>query len=241
MTAVGMSTQTETTPANSVTIDPAVQLHKVTKSFETSMGKVTALHEIDLEIRRGEFVEIRGHSGSGKSTLLALLGGLATPTDGSVDVFGESVSDMSAAGRADFRSRSIGFVFQLFHLLPYLNVKDNVLLAASDVADSRDQSRADSLLKELGLADRMTHRPGQLSAGERQRVALARALFNEPKLLLADEPTGNLDAENATIVMQRMIRFQASGGTVVLVTHDTRSESTGRRLIHLDHGKIQSA
>ncbi len=218
----------------------AVTLRGVGKMYPSSKGRVDALHGIDLEIARGEFVEVRGPSGAGKSTLLALIGGLAKPTRGEVLVLGQPLDRLSASQRATFRREHVGFVFQLFHLLPYLNVCDNVLLAAARrTAEAKE--RAETLLRDLGLADRMTHRPGQLSAGERQRVALARALFHDPELLLADEPTGNLDAENATVVMEHLERFQQAGGTVILVTHDDRAARAGRRVIRLVAGRLETS
>ncbi len=218
----------------------AVTLRGVVKSFRSARGTIDALSDVELSVNRGEFVEVRGHSGAGKSTLLALVGGLAQPSRGEVFVFGEPIHQWSAARRAAFRRDHVGFVFQLFHLLPYLNVCENVLLAATAVTPASRQ-RALALLEELGLSDRLTHRPAQLSAGERQRVALARALLNDPRLLLADEPTGNLDAENAAIVMGRLERFQAEGGTVLLVTHDDRAAQAGRRVIRLVKGRVVEA
>ncbi len=209
----------------------------VTKSFPSAAGQVDALADVSFSVSAGEFVEIRGHSGAGKSTLLALIGGLATPSAGDVLVEGEAINRWSAAQRAELRRGRIGFVFQLFHLLPYLNVLENVLLAASAV-DGAVRDRAQGLLEELGLSERLTHRPAQLSAGERQRVALARALLNEPSLLLADEPTGNLDAENAAIVMERLERFRSEGNTILLVTHDDRGAVAGRRVLRLEHGRL---
>lgn len=218
----------------------AVELQGVTKSYATPAGRVDALLDIDLTVNRGEFVEVRGHSGAGKSTLLALVGGLATPTAGTVRALGMPLSDWNAAQRSAFRARHVGFVFQLFHLLPYLNVRDNVLVASPGKVDGATRDRADALLEELGLAERRTHRPSQLSAGERQRVALARALLNDPELLLADEPTGNLDAENAEIVNARLNIFHRDGGTIILVTHDDRAQAEQRRIIRLDHGRVVS-
>ena len=175
-----------------------IQLESVTKIYKRGTEDVVALNAVTLRIDTGEFVCVQGPSGCGKSTMLTLIGGLGTPTSGRVVVDGNDWAAMSAAERARQRATNIGFVFQLFHLLPYLTVLDNVLLAA-DPHTGRDdpRGRAMGLLDRFNLSHRLTHRPAELSIGERQRVAMARALLNEPRLLLADEPTGNLDPENA--------------------------------------------
>ena len=219
------------------TSGPAVELAEVSKAYRTRDQEVLALREMSLAIDAGSFVEIRGASGSGKSTLLALVSGLATPTSGTVSVGGEPISTWPVARRAAFRAEHVGFVFQMFHLLPYLSVLDNVLLAAPGQVDQAVRERAEGLLEELGLQDRLRHRPAQLSAGERQRVALSRALLNHPSLLLADEPTGNLDDDNARLVVDHLVAFHARGGTVLLATHDHRI-SAAERAIHLEHGRI---
>ncbi|MDP6060590.1 MAG: ATP-binding cassette domain-containing protein, partial [Pirellulaceae bacterium] len=169
-----------------------IQFDGVHKHYRTANGEVRALNGVSLAIDDGQYVAVQGHSGSGKSTLLALAGGLALPTQGKVIIGGEEISAMPSAERARFRADHVGFVFQMFHLLPYLNIVDNVRIAARDPRSTQSQQDAEALLDRFGLHDRRTHRPAQLSAGERQRVAMARALLNGPKLLLADEPTGNL-------------------------------------------------
>ena len=214
-----------------------IELEQVSKIYSTGKGEVRALDSLSLAIDRGEFVAVRGPSGCGKSTLLALAGGLALPTSGSVVVGGERISSMSAAQRAAYRARAIGFVFQMFHLLPYLNVLQNVLVSAPQ-ADSQSKHKAAALLERFGLEGRLNHRPGQLSAGERQRTAMARALLNDPPLLLADEPTGNLDPENASGVLDLLSEFHASGGTVLLVTHDERAAARAGRSIELCAGRL---
>lgn len=217
-----------------------IELEGVTKAYATAAGEVRALDEFSLEVPAGKYLAVRGHSGSGKSTLLSLIGGLATPTNGVVRVDGQEVSSMSAGKRAAFRAEKIGFVFQMFHLLPYLSVVENVVVAATGDASGAEE-RATRLLTEFGLDQRFGHRPGQLSAGERQRVAMARALLNNPPLLLADEPTGNLDPDSADAVLDLLQRFHESGGTVVLATHDDRAASRAQDVLHLSKGRVMAA
>jgi len=216
-----------------------IQLTNVSKVFRSAQGEVRALDDVSLTIQQSEFVAVRGQSGCGKSTLLSLVGGLALPTTGQVKVSGVEISAISPTQRAQFRCETIGFVFQMFHLLPYLNIIDNVLVASNLGNNGQTKSSAKQLLQQFGLSDRMTHRPAELSAGERQRVAMARALLNQPKLLLADEPTGNLDAENASIVLELIAKFHSDGGTVLLVTHDDRASAFAQRTIVLHQGKLQ--
>lgn len=219
-----------------------IQLQTATKIYPTRAGQIAAVENATLSVEAGEFVAIRGPSGCGKSTLLALVGGLTLPTSGTVRVAGETVSSMSAAQRARFRKEHVGFVFQLFHLLPYLSVLDNVLLAASAHA-RRDgvEERARELLDRFQLNDRLDHRPGQLSVGQRQRVAMARALLNRPQLLLADEPTGNLDQHSAEGVLDLLLQFQQEGGTILLVTHDDRAAERAQRSMLMERGLICEA
>jgi putative ABC transport system ATP-binding protein len=214
-----------------------ISLQNVSKIYRSVQGEVRALDDLTLELGEGEFVAVRGSSGSGKSTLLSIVGGLAVPSSGEVTVAGQPLHKLSAGQRAEFRARHIGFVFQLFHLLPYLTVLENILLADNKAA-SNLQERAESLVERFGLADRKSHRPPQLSAGERQRVAMARAILNEPKLLLADEPTGNLDPGNARVVLDLIADFHNNGGTVLLVTHEDHAARYAQRTIELDRGRI---
>jgi ABC-type lipoprotein export system ATPase subunit len=218
-----------------------IQFEGVHKHYRTANGEVRALNGVTLAIDDGEYVAVQGHSGSGKSTLLALAGGLALPTEGLVAVGGDEVSAMPSAARARFRAEHVGFVFQLFHLLPYLNIVDNVRIAALDPHSSQAKHDAEALLDKFGLHERKTHRPAQLSAGERQRVAMARALLNGPKLLLADEPTGNLDPENAKSVLDAIDGFHAAGGTVLLVTHHAEAAGRAARIISLSSGQVVDA
>lgn len=216
-----------------------IQLANVTKEYARPQQTVVALNDVSLTIETGEFVAVRGHSGCGKSTMLSLVGGLAIPSSGEVIVDGDQISSMSPGDRAAFRASKIGFVFQMFHLLPYLSVRDNVLVATPGSDDVT--ANADKLLERFGLTNRSEHLPGQLSTGERQRVAMARALLNEPSVLLADEPTGNLDKDNASEVLSRLKDFHAEGGTILLVTHDEFAASFAQRTILLDDGRVVSA
>ena len=160
------------------------------------------------------------------------------PTTGSITIEQQQLYSLSSKQRASFRARNIGFVFQMFHLVPYLSVIDNVLLASHQPKTSKSIGRAEQELVELGLEHRLSHRPAELSAGERQRTAIARAMFNQPSIILADEPTGNLDPENSQQVFQQLQRFNQSGGTVIAVSHGTDADSFASRTIHLQNGRI---
>ena len=215
-----------------------IRLEDVSKIYRTPGGTVHAVNGVTLSISPGEFVAVRGPSGCGKSTLLSLVGSLARPTSGRVVVAGEDVGAMSPAARAAFRAARIGFVFQTFHLLPYLRVEDNVALAATPGEAASAGDRARDLLARFHLNHRLRHHPAELSTGECQRVAIARALMNRPPLLLADEPTGNLDAESAAAVLDLIGSYHQDGGTVVLVTHqDWVSERAGR-VVELRDGRV---
>jgi len=218
-----------------------IRLESASKTYSSKEGPVYALDSVTLDIPAGQFVAVRGHSGCGKSTLLSLVGGLACPTAGKVIVDRSDIGSMSPAERAAFRAQHVGFVFQMFHLLPYLNVLDNVLVAATAANRAEAAQTASELLNSFGLNDRISHRPSELSTGERQRVAMARALVNRPKLLLADEPTGNLDPENADILMQLVTDFHGQGGTVLLVTHEQQAADYAERTITLRDGRLEDA
>lgn len=216
-----------------------IELVNVTKRFTSEAGPVDALKDFSLSVEAGQWVSVCGHSGSGKSTLLSLVGALATPTSGDITVAGRKLTEMNIADRALYREQVVGFVFQMFHLLPYLNVLDNVLVAARTSSD--DRSKALELLNRFGLDHRLTHFPSQLSAGERQRTALARALLNDPPLLMADEPTGNLDPKNADEVLAIVDEFRNNGGTVLLATHDQTAAERGDRVIQLESGMLAAS
>ena len=215
-----------------------IRCDEVTKIFRKNGSEVTSLDRFTAKVADGEFVAVRGPSGSGKTTLLLTLGGMQRPSAGSVHLAGRDLYALSPAERARLRSSEIGFVFQMFHLVPYLDLLGNVLLACPGKPSAEVRQRASGLMDELGLADRASHRPGELSAGERQRLAVARALLNRPKLILADEPTGNLDPENAAEVIRHLTEFHRGGGTVVLVTHGTATDAHADRTMRLEQGRL---
>ena len=215
-----------------------IRCDEVTKIFCKNGSEVTSLDRFTAKVAEGEFVAVRGASGSGKTTLLLTLGGMQRPSDGSVQLAGRDLYALSPAERARLRSSEIGFVFQMFHLVPYLDLLGNVLLACPGKPSAEVRQRASGLMDELGLADRASHRPGELSAGERQRLAVARALLNRPKLILADEPTGNLDPENAAEVIRHLAEFHRGGGTVVLVTHGSAADAHADRTLRLEQGRL---
>ena len=215
-----------------------IRCDEVTKIFRKNGSEVTSLDRFTAKVAEGEFVAVRGPSGSGKTTLLLTLGGMQRPSAGSVQLAGRDLYALSPAERARLRSSEIGFVFQMFHLVPYLDLLGNVLLACPGKPSAEVRQRAGGLMDELGLADRASHRPGELSAGERQRLAVARALLNRPKLILADEPTGNLDPENAAEVIRHLAEFHRGGGTVVLVTHGAAADAHADRTLRLEQGRL---
>lgn len=215
-----------------------IRCDEVTKIFSKNGSEVTSLDRFTAKVAEGEFVAVRGPSGSGKTTLLLTLGGMQRPSAGSVQLAGRDLYALSPAERARLRSSEIGFVFQMFHLVPYLDLLGNVLLACPGKPSAEVRQRASGLMDELGLADRASHRPGELSAGERQRLAVARALLNRPKLILADEPTGNLDPENAAEVIRHLAEFHRGGGTVVLVTHGSAADAHADRTLRLEQGRL---
>jgi ABC-type lipoprotein export system ATPase subunit len=250
----------------------------VTKIHRTARGEVRSLDGLNLEVKAGEFVVLRGPSGCGKTTLLLTAGGMLRPTSGRVTLDGRDLYSLSPGERNRLRAQAIGFVFQMFHLLPYLDVRENILLAARpaglEVGVSREVAltpafsrptgegarrageglcgisgrggagvgaigeRVEELLHLLGLKSREHHRPSALSTGERQRAAIARALFHRPRLILADEPTGNLDPANATEVFRLLKSFHQTGGTLVLVTHGTAADAFADRVIEMRGGTL---
>jgi putative ABC transport system ATP-binding protein len=220
----------------------AIDVRNLTKIYGEGRTAVKALDSVELGIERGEFVALMGPSGSGKSTLLNIVGGLDWATTGEVYVDGVEVTGLPESQLFQIRRHQIGFVFQAFHLSPTLSVLDNVLLPALPIGIDRERrQRANKLLERVGMSQRMTRRPSQLSAGERQRVALARALVMNPSLILADEPTGNLDTRTGTEVIRLIEEInQNDGKTVVLVTHDPRIARRCHRTIYLRDGVICS-
>jgi len=215
-----------------------IDLQDVCKTYPAADDPVHALREVSMAVEQGEFVAVRGPSGCGKSTLLMIAGGLGRPTSGSVRVAGEDLMSATPAALARFRAERIGFVFQMFHLLPYLTVLENVTAAMLPGQQSAARSRAAKLLDKFQLTHRLGHRPAELSAGERQRVAIARALVNRPQLILADEPTGNLDPDNAAAVLDLLAEFHREGGTILLVTHEQQAVGYAQRTIRLCNGAI---
>ncbi len=222
------------------TTDIMVALHGVGRRLPSGGRTLTILDGIDLEIARGEFVAVLGPSGSGKSTLLALMAGLDRPNQGTVEVGGERVDRLSEDRLALLRRHTMGFVFQSFQLLANFTARENVMLPLELLGDRGARSRADELLASVGLGERGHHYPSQLSGGEQQRVAVARAFAPRPALLLADEPTGNLDGATGRVVLDLLVELrEREGATLVLVTHDPAvAERAGRR-IHLVDGRIE--
>ncbi len=221
---------------------PILQTKQITKVFQNNGTSVHALRGIDLNVRAGELVAVMGPSGSGKSTLLHILGGLDSPTAGEVYLAGQRIDTFSEAQRAVLRRKQIGFVFQAFNLIGNLSVADNIdlpaLVAGLSVGQSRQ--RRESLLAELGVQSKGGSIPAQLSGGEKQRIALARALVNQPKILLADEPTGNLDSKNAFEVLRLLRQTHQQGQTILIVTHDPNVASIAQRVIFMRDGQIKN-
>lgn len=217
------------------------QLTDVSKVYYTEELETHALTDINLTIPEGEFLSVAGPSGCGKSTLLALLGLLDTPSGGSYHLNGNPVEELDPFARAAVRNRQIGFVFQAFNLIPEMSVSDNVGLPLNyrpGVTKAEIRDRVANALERVGMAHRSRHRPTQLSGGQQQRVAVARALVGNPRLLLADEPTGNLDSRNGQLVMELLAELHAAGATVCMVTHDPRFAEYAERTIHLFDGAI---
>jgi len=221
---------------------PLIRLRGIEKTYTVGIQEVPAVRGVDLDVAKGEYLAIMGSSGSGKSTLMNLLGCLDTPTAGSYELNGRDVSGLGEDELASVRNRQVGFVFQTFNLLPRSTAQQNVELpliyAGAGVTERRD--RAVNALEQVGLGDRMHHRPNELSGGQRQRVAIARALVSEPSLILADEPTGNLDSQTSAEIMALLGDLDRGGRTVILVTHETDIAAYTRRIIRLHDGCIDS-
>ena len=215
-------------------------LQSVSKTYTHRGRTVKALDNANLEVQNGDFIAVVGPSGSGKSTLLLMLGGMLSPASGRVLVDGQSLYDMGTDKRAELRRKKIGFVFQTFNLIPYLTAMENVQvpLLLTGVNERIQQERAASLLTRLGLADRLDHKPSELSVGQQQRVALARMLANDPAVVLADEPTGNLDPDTSGQIIDFLEEVNREGRTVVMVTHDMRAAQRAKRILRLVDGTI---
>ncbi|MDH4403493.1 MAG: ABC transporter ATP-binding protein [Flavobacterium sp.] len=222
--------------------NPLIQITNIKRDFVLGNEIVYVLKGIDLEINKGEYVALMGPSGSGKSTLMNLLGCLDTPTSGSYILNGKDVSKMHDDELAEIRNKEIGFVFQTFNLLPRTTALDNVALPMIYAGYSKSDRiiRAEEVLKQVGLADRMDHQPNQLSGGQRQRVAVARALVNKPSIILADEPTGNLDSKTSEEIMKLFGDIHKLGNTVIVVTHEEEVAAYAHRVIRLRDGLIES-
>lgn len=222
--------------------NPLINITQIKRDFQLGSETINVLKGIDLQINKGEYVALMGPSGSGKSTLMNLLGCLDTPTSGTYILNGNDVSKMHDDDLAEIRNKEIGFVFQTFNLLPRTTALDNVALPMIYAGYSKSErtERAKEVLTQVGLSDRMDHQPNQLSGGQRQRVAVARALVNKPSIILADEPTGNLDSKTSIEIMKLFGDIHAAGNTVILVTHEEDIAAYAHRIIRLRDGLIES-
>ena len=219
-----------------------IELRNIIRDFKLGSQTVHVLKGIDLEIKKGEYVALMGPSGSGKSTLMNLLGCLDTPTSGSYNLAGRDVSQMNDNELAEVRNKEIGFVFQTFNLIPRQTALQNVALPLVYAGKTKETriAQAKNVLNEVGLADRMDHRPNQLSGGQRQRVAIGRALVNSPSIILADEPTGNLDSTTSLEIMKLFDEIHKNGNTLIIVTHEEEIAQYAHRIIRLRDGMIES-
>jgi len=219
-----------------------IDVQDIIRNFPLGQETIKVLKGINLQIKKGEYVALMGPSGSGKSTFMNLLGCLDTPSGGKYYLNGKDVSNMTDDELAEIRNKEIGFVFQTFNLLPRTTALDNVALPMIYAGKNKEErlKRAEVVLKEVGLGDRMDHHPNQLSGGQRQRVAVARALVNKPSIILADEPTGNLDSKTSVEIMNLFNKIHSQGNTVILVTHEEDIAENAHRIIRLRDGLIES-
>ncbi len=218
---------------------PVVLMEGVSKVYRTPRGEVRALDNVSLKVEQGEFVVIKGPSGSGKSTLLLTVAGMIRPTEGRVYLDGYDLYSLPPGERARLRAEKVGFVFQMFHLVPYLTVLENVLLPTITGVSRGGRREALEILERLGLSEHIHRRPFELSVGEMQRVAIARALINRPRIILADEPTGNLDDESSEEVLRSLSEFHREGGTILLVTHEEGAERFATRVVRIRRGRLE--
>jgi len=220
---------------------PVIELNQVNKTYKMDDVEVQALNGVDLKINKKEFVAIMGPSGSGKSTLLQMMGCLDRPTSGKIFLEGTDISKLNDSELARVRGRKIGFIFQVFNLYPTLTAQENIELPMMIVEENKKirEERALDLLKAVGLEKRAKHLPSQLSGGERQRVAIARALANDPSLLLADEPTGNLDSKSGKEILKLFVSLSKEGRTIVVVTHDQNIASYAKNIVKIKDGRIR--
>lgn len=238
-----MSAMPTATPNNQTPL-PAIiiRTQHLVKSYQMGSTLVTAVDDVNLTVQRNAFVVAMGPSGSGKSSLLYLLGGLDRPTKGEIEINGQQISKLNEDGLARYRQKTVGFIFQSFNLVPNLTALENVAypLRFAGVDKKKRLARASELLKQVGLYDRAHHKPSELSGGQQQRVAVARALVNNPEIVFADEPTGNLDTQSGLAVMQLLAELHRSGRTVFVVTHDPRMEPYASQIIRMLDGKLVS-
>jgi putative ABC transport system ATP-binding protein len=227
------------TPDESASIMAILEARRLCKTYDVDSRRITVLDQIDMQAAAGAFLVIGGSSGSGKTTLLTLLSGLDRPTSGEVLIDGRDISNAGEEELAPMRSRTIGFVFQSFHLVPSMTAKENIMFPAELIGDARADERAERLLQRVGMAHRRDNLPSQLSGGEKQRIAICRAMVNRPALLFADEPTGNLDTENGKIVLEQLIELKDEhNATLVLATHNPDIARAADRVITLHDGRI---
>jgi putative ABC transport system ATP-binding protein len=219
---------------------PIIETRGLRKVYRIGQVEVQALRGVDLEVQPGEFLSIVGPSGSGKSTLFHIIGGLTPPTAGEVSVGGQNLAELTDAGRTKIRRRTVGFVFQKFNLLPNLTARDNIAVARYIAGlGNQPDPQFDEVLRLLGIAGRLDHKPNALSGGEQQRIAIARAIVNRPAILLADEPTGNLDSDNSTAVLEVLRDLNRRlGQTVLMITHNPEAAAYGHSIVHMRDGRI---
>jgi len=219
-----------------------IEMQNINRVYDTGKVKVHALRDVNLHIKEGELIAIMGPSGSGKSTLMNVIGCLDTPTSGRYSLDGKAVNDLDDNDLADIRNRKIGFVFQSFNLLPYASAFENVELPLifMGMSTAKRKQRVTEMLARVGLADRMDHKPNELSGGQQQRVAIARALANHPRIILADEPTGNLDSASGKEILQLFLDLWKAGNTIIMITHDPSISENCERIIHLKDGMIEN-
>ena len=219
---------------------PIIRVRGLQKTYKTGDVPVQALRGVDLEVARGEFLAVIGPSGSGKSTLFHILGGLAPPSDGEVWIDGQNLRQMSESERTELRQKKIGFVFQKYNLLPTLTAKDNIAIARSLGGVKEEPPGFEDVLQQLGIKNRLNHRPRGLSGGEQQRVAIARALVNRPAILLADEPTGNLDTVNSEAVLDILRKLnKGTGQTILMITHNPEAAAFADRTVAMRDGRLR--
>jgi putative ABC transport system ATP-binding protein len=218
---------------------PIIDIRNLRKTYLVGQVEVPALRGVDLAVQAGDFLSIVGPSGSGKSTLFHIIGGLTPPTGGHVRVAGFDLTSLTDAGRTKLRRTAVGFVFQKFNLLPNLTARDNIAVARYIGGNSKPDPKFDEILRVLGIDKRLDHKPNALSGGEQQRIAIARAIVNHPAILLADEPTGNLDTENSQAVLELMRDLnQRLGQTILMITHNPEAAAFGHRIVHMRDGRI---